>query len=312
MKSICSLILVFNIFLGFTQQTTKPFIPEVVKQFPNVRDLAISPNGKEIMFTAQSVMGNLSAIITVKKEGNTWSSPQVASFSGRYFDLEPFFSPDGLKIYFASTRVIDPTSNKPKDFDIWYAERETLNSDWSQPINMGSPINTEHGEFYPSIADNGNFYFTRDDPNLKRKDDIYMSTYTNGNYSEPKVLPDTVNSEGYEYNAFIAPDESYIIYGCYKRKDGFGSGDLYISYHLDGNWTPAKNLGNTINTNKMDYCPFVSNSTNTLYFTSKQDNTKVDFENPLSIDALLKEFDKPDNGSSRLYKVPMNELPKNE
>lgn len=310
MKPSLLLIFIFNIFLGFSQQSVKPFISEIVKQFPNVRDIAISPNGKEIMFSAQSVMGNLSAIIIVKKEGKAWSAPQVASFSGQYFDLEPFFSHDGLKIYFVSTRALDASSNTPKDFDIWYAERKTLNSDWSQPINMGSPINTEHGEFYPSIATNGNFYFTRDNPNLKRKDDIYMSAYTHGVYSEPNVLPDTINSEGYEYNAFIAPDESYIIYGCYNRKDGLGSGDLYISYKTNDGWLEAKNLGETINTKKMDYCPFVDSRTHTLYFTSKQDNTQIDFETPLSIDELLEEFNKPDNGLSRLYEVPVSELPK--
>ena len=310
MKYLYSLIFISNIFLGFSQQTVKPFIPEIVKQFPNVRDIAISPNGKEIMFSAQSVMGNLSAIITIKNIGETWSTPQVASFSGQHFDLEPFFSNDGLKIYFASSRPLDPSSNKPKDFDIWYAERTTLNSNWSQPINIGSPINTEHGEFYPSIANNGNFYFTRDNPNLKRKDDIYMSIFNNGTYSEPKMLPDTVNSVGYEYNAFISPDESYLIYGVYNKQGGYGSGDLYISYYTNNEWLEAKNLGKTINTKKMDYCPFVDSRTNTLYFTSKQDSTKIDFEKPLPINELLKEFNKYDNGLSRLYKIPVSELPK--
>ncbi|MDO5981101.1 hypothetical protein [Flavivirga spongiicola] len=310
MRHLYLLIFISNIFLGFSQQTAKPFIPEIVKQFPNVRDIAISPNGKEIMFSAQSVMGTLSAIITIKNEGDTWSTPQVASFSGQHFDLEPFFSNDGLKIYFVSTRPLDASSNKPKDFDIWYAERATLNSDWSQPINIGAPINTEHGEFYPSIANNGNFYFTRDNPNLKRKDDIYVSVFTNGTYSEPKTLPNTVNSAGYEYNAFISPDESYLIYGCYNKQGGYGSGDLYISYHINNEWLEAKNLGESINTSKMDYCPFVDNKTNTLYFTSKQDNTKIDFKSPLPINELIIEFNKYDNGSSRLYQIPLSELPK--
>ncbi|WP_303318026.1 hypothetical protein Q4Q34_19135 [Flavivirga abyssicola] len=310
MRPIILLIFIFNTISGFSQQSVKPFIPDILKQFPNVRDIAISPNGKEMMFSAQSIMGNLSAIITIKKEGNTWTTPQVASFSGQYFDLEPFFSNDGLKIYFVSTRPLSKSSNKPKDFDIWYSERTTLNSNWSQPINMGSPINTEHGEFYPSIANNGNFYFTRDNPKLKRKDDIYMSTFSNGIYTKPKMLPDTINTVGYEYNAFIAPDESYLIYGCYNKEGGYGSGDLYISYHNNNEWSEAKNLGETINTKKMDYCPFVDNRTNTLYFTSKQDNTQTDFENPLSINTLLKAFNRYDNGLSRLYKIPISELPK--
>ncbi|MFC4721139.1 TolB family protein [Geojedonia litorea] len=301
-----TIILIFLCQFGFAQSNeleVQPFLKEIVSQFPNVRDLAIAPNGNEIMFTAQSIMGNLSAIVVVKKVGKDWGKPQVAPFSGQHFDLEPFFSQDGLRLYFVSTRPLSPTETEPKDFDIWFVERTSLQSPWSEAKNMGSPINTEHGEFYPSIANNGNFYFTRDQPELKRKDDIYVSTFENGNYSPPKVLPDTVNSDGYEYNAFIAPDESYLIFGAYAREDGLGSGDLYISFKTQTGWTQAKNLA-IANSDKMDYCPFVD--TNSLYFTSKLDRTRTKHSTPLDMPALLQEFNSYENGLSRLYKIPFD------
>ncbi len=308
MKCLLFVVFVFNMLSGFSQQKMTPFLEDIVKQFPNVRDIAISPNGSEIMFSAQSTMGNLSAIITIRKNRNAWSKPKVASFSGQFFDLEPFFSHDGLKLYFASTRPLNNSGKTPKDFDIWFVERSTLQSEWSQPKNMGSPINTEYGEFYPSMASNGNFYFTRDNPTLKRKDDIYVSAYVNGRLSAPKVLSDAINSDGYEYNAFIAPDESYIIYGCYNKKGGFGSGDLYISHNNNGTWMPSKNLGSTVNSTKMDYCPFVDTKTNTLFFTSKRDHTKTDFEKPLTVGQLLNEFNKYENGLSRLYSISIDKI----
>ena len=306
MKQIFLFLFLFTASFISSQNSVKPFLADIVSQFPNVRDIAISPNGNEIMFSAQSVMGNVSTIITINKNDNTWSSPKVALFSGRYFDLEPFFSNDGLKLYFVSTRPLDETMTEAKDFDIWYVERESLTSTWSEAINLGSPINTEHGEFYPSISKNGNFYFTRDNPALKRKDDIYVSEYKNGIYTNPKALSDTINSEGYEYNAFIAPDESYLIYGCYGRKDGFGSGDLYISYNTENGWSQAENLGSNINSNKWDYCPLVIK--NTLYYTSKVDNTETNFESNLTINELLKEFGKYDNGLSRLYQISIENI----
>ena len=64
----------------------------------------------------------------------------------------------------------------------------------------------------------------------KGKDDIFVSKWENGKYTEPVSLSDSINSDGYEFNAFIAPDESYIIFTAYQREDGFGSGDLYMSY----------------------------------------------------------------------------------
>lgn len=300
MKYLYALLFLLSINFCFCQVKPNPFIPEITAQFPNVRDIAISPDGNELLFTAQSVMGNLSAIISVKKINTTWSKPQVASFSGKHFDLEPCFSLDGLKLYFVSTRPLDD-SLEPKDFDIWYVERANLKDSWSEPKNLGAPINTEHGEFYPSIAENGNFYFTRDDSTKNRKDDIYVSYLNNGEYQEPVVLPDSINSDSYEYNAFIAPDESYILFGGYNRADGLGSGDIYISRKTNKGWTQAENIGQTINSNKMDYCPFVKDDI--LYFTSKRDNTQVQHENTLDLKKLIKEFNKPDNGSSKLYQA---------
>ncbi|WP_420868340.1 TolB family protein [Aestuariivivens sediminis] len=296
-------ILLINSIVFSQSQLAEPYLPGYLKEFPNVRDLTMSPDGNEIMFTAQSVMGNLSAIISLKKENNVWGKLQIAPFSGKYFDLEPCFSKDGLRLYFVSTRPLFSHYNDPKDFDIWYTERQSLNSEWSEPKNMEFPINTEHGEFYPSLSKNGNLYFTRDNTTLKRKDDIYFSEYDNGGYSEPVALSDSINSEGYEYNAFIAPDESYLIFGCYNRTDGYGSGDLYISYNIGNQWTKAKNMGDTINSDKMDYCPFVDTKTNTLYFTSKRDNTNAQFDNPVNLEELLIELNRYDNGSSRLYKI---------
>ncbi|WP_191859224.1 TolB family protein [Hanstruepera ponticola] len=301
MKHIYFSIFCLFCLFGNSQEMPIPFASDITSEFPNVRDIAISPNGNEMMFTAQSVMGNLSVIISVTKENNIWNKPQVASFSGMHFDLEPFFSHDGLKLYFVSTRPLNQIETQPKDFDIWYVERANLKAPWSTPKNLGSPINTEHGEFYPSIANNGNFYFTRDDTTKNRKDDIYVSKLLNGTYQEPEALPETINTESYEYNAFIAPDESYLLFGGYNRKDGLGSGDIYISRLTKNGWEQAENLGPNINSDKMDYCPFVKD--NTLYFTSKRDHTKVDHKQPLNLETLLREFNKADNGSSRLFKI---------
>ncbi|WP_142783647.1 TolB-like translocation protein [Changchengzhania lutea] len=306
MKTKLFLLVHLTIFSVSAQHEITPVFPKIMKQFPNVRDLAIAPNGDEIMFSAQSVMGNLSSIISVKKKHDTWQSPQVASFSGKHFDLEPFFSHDGLKLYFVSTRPLVDTTLVAKDFDIWYVERSDLNQGWSKPKNMGPPINTEHGEFYPSIANNGNLYFTRDNPTLKRRDDIYMSPYVNGEYEKAIALNDSINSDGYEYNAFIAPDESYLIFGCYNREDGLGSGDLYISYRSKSGWSTSQNMTKPINSEKMDYCPFIDSKTQTLYFTSKRDNTTTSFKKPIDIDALKNEFERYDNGASRIYKTHFN------
>lgn len=307
-----ALLLFFITTLSFSQSNKtdiSPFLETIVSQFPNVRDLALSPNQDEAICSAQSVMGGVSALVYSEQKNDTWSTPIVLPFSGQYFDIEPFFSSDGLTLYFASNRPLDNSSKDSKDFDIWYVTRTGLDAQWSEAKNMGAPINTEMDEFYPIITDSKNFYFTLDNTTLKRKDDIYMSTYRNGVYDTPKPLSDAINSDGYEFNAFIAPDESYLIYSCYNRKDGLGSGDLYISFKQNDNeWSVAQNMGARVNSTKMDYCPLVDTKTNTLYFTSKRNATKTTFDKQLGIEDLKQVFNSYENGLSRLYKSSISDI----
>ncbi|MEZ4856659.1 MAG: hypothetical protein R2812_09325 [Gelidibacter sp.] len=286
-----------------------PFLDSIVTQFPNVRDLAMSPNKDEVVFSAQSFMGDVSALMYIKKEENNWSSPQIISFSGQFFDIEPYFSSDGLTLYFASNRPINTSSSTVKDFDIWLVTRKTIHEQWSKPVNLGAPINSDLDEFYPVITQSKNLYFTLDKPELKQKDNIYVSTFNNGTYTTPEPLSNAINSDGYEFNAYVAPDESFLIYTKYNASDGFGSGDLYISHkQKNGGWSTAKNMGNTINSDKMEYCPFLDTDSKTLYFTSKRNGTSAKFDSQLSTEALLKTFYSYDNGLSRLYKTNIEQF----
>lgn len=302
-------------FLSVQSQEIKPipFLDVAVMQFPNVRDIALTSNANEAVFSAQSVMGDISALVYMYKTKTGWSKPEVLSFSGQYFDIEPYFSGDGLTLYFVSNRPLNHSSSETKDFDIWYVTRTNTNEKWSEPQNLGAPVNTEMDEFYPVITDSKNLYFTLDNTSLKRKDDIYVSEFKNGMYTTPKPLGSTINSEGYEFNAFVAPDESFIIYTSYNREDGYGSGDLYISYKNDSNeWSEAKNMGNTINSDKMDYCPFVDVNSETLYFTSKRNTSTQNLNSKLTLDELLKVFNRYENGLSRLYQISVSEIIKKE
>jgi hypothetical protein len=302
MKSVVFLLCLFSsiCFSQAKENNITPFLEHIVVQFPNVRDIAIREN--EAIFSAQSVMGDISSLVYVKKLDGHWSKPVVALFSGQFFDIEPFFSEDGLTLYFVSNRPLESSSNETKDFDIWYVTRTSLDGEWSIPKNIGSPINTKMDEFYPVVTESKNLYFTLDNTELNQKDDIYVSKFVNGIYTEPERLDDNINSNGYEINAFVSPDESFMIYTCYNRADGQGSGDLYISYRNGKSWAPAKNMGADINSDKMDYCPFVDINTKTLYFTSKRLITP-NLKSSVNIDGLTTLFNAYENGASRLYKT---------
>lgn len=276
---------------------------DFLKDYPNVRDFTLSNNGTEAYLTIQSPLEEVSAIVKIQKKENSWSTPEIGSFSGEYKDIEPFLSPDNLRLYFASNRPLNQTDATTKDFDIWYVERANLTSDWGDAINIGAPINTANNEFYPSLSENGNLYYTSDAMNILRKDEIYFSEWKNKKFTTPIVLGEAINSKGFEFNAFIAPDESFLIFTGYNREGGIGSGDLYISYrNKKGEWEAAKSLGIEVNSNAMDYCPFYDRTSETLYFTSKRSNYKA-VNNFKNLESLKNEISKYDNGSSRIYKI---------
>ncbi|MDH7448332.1 hypothetical protein [Aquimarina sp. 2201CG14-23] len=309
MKKTILFLFIATIQFLYSQETSskiQSILPEIISQFPNVRDFTISPNQNEVYFTAQGYLGELSTIIKTTKVDGKWTAPIVAPFSGQYTDLEAMFSPDGLRLFFVSNRPKNNTNTEPKDQDIWYIKRSKVTSDWSAPINLGNPINTEGDEFYPSIARNGNLYFTSTGEGTKGKDDIFMSVWENNTYSKPISLSEAINSEGYEYNSYIAPDESFLIFGAYQRKDGLGSGDLYISRKSkDGSWSKATNLTATINSDKMDYCPYYDQKTSTLYFTSKRTSIQQDFSKSRNLQQLLKLMHSYKNGLSRIYSASL-------
>jgi WD40-like Beta Propeller Repeat len=279
----------------------QPFAEYIFSQFYNVRDFTMNSDEDEAYFTLQSPARELSVIMKMKKENNYWQDPEISSFSGQFTDLEPFLSPDNLKLYFVSNRPVTMDSTKSKDMDIWYVERNSKTANWSEPKNIGAPINTDGDEFYPSVSSNGSLYFTAIKKELESQDDIFVSKWVNNTYSKPELLGEAINSKGAEYNAYIAPDESYILFGGWRRPDALGSGDMYISKNIDGVWQAAENLGENINSEYMEFCPFVNNGV--LYFTSRRSSVEQKENGFDNTKELITEINRYDNGASRIYKV---------
>ncbi|MGC3948214.1 MAG: hypothetical protein QM762_27525 [Chryseolinea sp.] len=299
--------LVFIVVAGCSvaqAQVPAMFLEGIISTELNERDMALSPDGNDMYYTVQTSKNILSTVLHRRKTANGWSDPEVAPFSGIFNDLEPAFSPDGKRLFFCSNRPV--TGDKTKDYDIWMMERTSAG--WSDPKNLGSPVNTSANEFYPSIAQNGNLYFTAEKEGGIGNEDIFVSAFENGVYKNPAPLDTAVNSKLWEFNAFVAPDESYIIFTSYGRNDDSGGGDLYISVKQNKKWTAARNL-KSINSNTIDYCPFVFN--HTLYFTSGRHNITPVRKDQTNYESLMKWYKQATNGSENIYTVPIAPLLKN-
>ncbi len=307
MKNILLFFLLIT-SVGFAQ-SPKIVLPEIFEEFPNVRDFTMTEAQNEIYFTVESYKKEYSFIAVIKKVKGKWTTPKVAPFSGMYKDLEPFLSPDGLQLFFASNRLNNSSGDIKGDIDIWYVTRASLNSKWSLPKNIGPIINTNKNEYYPSVTNKGDLFFTAEYDDAKGKEDIYVSRFVDGKYTKPQSLGTGVNSKKYEFNAYVAPDESFIIFSSYGRKDDTGRGDLYISYKGEQNiWQPAVNLGERINSKEIDYCPFVDFKTKTLYFTSAKNTLGKSFSSKKNIEELKAILKKGKNGLTKVYKINFSEF----
>jgi hypothetical protein len=318
-KSISALFITF-IGLGFfntsVAQVTYPdqhlpndtpriFAKGILSDGLSNRDFTISPVGDEIFFTLQQRGFISSTILHLIKNNGKWGKPGVAPFSGRFHDLEASFSPDGQFVYFSSDRPGNSNTGK-KNFDIWRVKK-LPNSKWSEPENIGPIVNSDKNEFYPSVARNGNLYFTVEADYGKGSEDIVVCRSTNNGYSKPESLPEDINTKYDEFNAFVDPDEQFIIFSSYGRPDDLGGGDLYIS-HKDnkGNWQPVKHLPVPINSASLDYCPYVTPDQKYLIFTSNRLNNQFKDDKPKNYQQLKELLNNPGNGWDDIYWVKFN------
>jgi hypothetical protein len=134
---------------------------------------------------------------------NKWTDPVPLLVHGTYSYNDPMLSPDQKRLFFISDMPLSGSGPK-KDFDIWYIER-TKNG-WSKPKNAGPQINSGENEYYVSFTSSGTMYFSS--ARNSGNHDIYLAKADGKNFREAEKLPDAINTEHYEGDVFIAPDES--------------------------------------------------------------------------------------------------------
>src|SRR5438874_2219493 len=135
--------------------------------------------------------------------------------------------------------------------------------------------------------------------------DIYRSQLTNGKYEVAEDLGPLVNRPGvWSLEAWVAPDESYLLIGSFGR-EGYGNSDLYVSFRLDGAWTAPVNLGPTVNTTAREYSARVSADGHWLYYTSE---TGMPYEKriqPLTYQQFEDGMKSVRNGLGNIYRFPL-------
>ena len=264
-----------------------------------------TPDGKELYFTRSVPRSYFYVICVSRFENGRWGEPQIAPFSGRYRDFDAVFSPDGSQLFFISDRPVVIGGRPKKDYDIWVVDRR--GKGWGEPRHLGAPINTDADEWFTSVSANGTLYFCsgRSGAFDEYKGEIYRSRLVGGRYSEPEMLPRTVNGGTFTTEPYVAPDESFLLFSTYGREGGLGGFDIYVSYNRGGEWTEAKSLGPKVNTSTRDYSPRLTPDGKYLIFTSERNFSTLPLARPLSYPELERNLRHVLNGEGNIYQVEL-------
>ncbi|MFC1724439.1 ankyrin repeat domain-containing protein [candidate division KSB1 bacterium] len=247
-------------YLGQDPPGTVPeiFAPGIVSTDGFEFAITFTPDGNEFYFTRRNGEKHLptNTIIYSRRKNGKWIEPEIAPFSGKYFDFEPHISPDGKKLYFGTMRPVKE-GEQPQGMRQWCFER--AGSEWTNLKPLGPPFDNIHA-MYVTTADNGNIYFTGQG--------ITVSRFENGKYQEPERLGKRINFIQYTAHPFIAPDESYIIYdgqpdSPFDFKDYF-----YISFkQKNGSWSDVVNLSEKCNLGTGLMCASISPDGKYLFYS---------------------------------------------
>ena len=250
---------------------------------------AISADGTKLIFTRSKYYdGKRNEDFYYSEfDGDSWS---LSKDFGEPINSElnegaQCISPDGKILYFTACGKF----NTYGGCDLYKSYFK--NNVWSEPINLGSNINSKFWESQPSISADGNrlFFVSNRDGGFGGKD-IWMS-YKNlsGEWSKPINLGIKINTSKDEISPFIHFDNQTLYFSS-KGHLGMGGFDVFYSkLSKSGDWNEVKNIGYPINSHLDENSMIVAKDGRTAYFTSINSNSNLDiysFELPIESRAM--------------------------
>jgi len=196
---------------------------------------------------------------------NFWTEPKVSEFSEGIVFLRPLISYDNQRIYFAS--------NLPDGFgslDIWYIEKN--DTGFSEPQNIGEPINSDKFEAGATFTEDGTIYYTGNVEGKRWNRGIMRSKYKDGRYLKPEILSETINvidTNAVDYTPFISRDESFLLFCSNRHNITQEACRIYICLRDEqDNWSEPININEVIGYDSDSRDPYISPDQKYLFFSS--------------------------------------------
>jgi hypothetical protein len=159
-------------------------------------------------------------------------------FNSSSMDRMVCISPDGLELYFGSTRPGGYGAS-----DIYVARRATLNDPWETPVHLDSAVNSPYGECFVSLSPDGLLLFfsewygtTNIRPGGYGAPDIWMARRANigAPWQTSVNLESPINGPTNDIGAFVSPDGQALYFNSVNR-EGYGSFRVPIIRIIDFN-----------------------------------------------------------------------------
>jgi hypothetical protein len=285
--------------------------PGVISTGLQETSVALTRDGSTLYFM-RSDFGEADDTIMVSHRANgRWSTPQVAAFSGQWHDSEPTLSPDGGRLYFVSNRPPRPgaapvtATMGGRQFpgtNLWYVEPR-VDGGWGTPIHVDGALNDGAMIYNPSVAANGDIYFSAHRADSGKAYQIYVARDHGRATPERLPLGDPARNR---MDPAIDPAGRFLLYAG-DEGDALGRADIYIVFRRpDGGWGKPEHLGDGINSRALENAPSLGPALGELFVSSNR-RDEVGFPKPRDDAATLQQrLQSPSNGSRNLWRFDIS------
>lgn len=239
----------------------KPELLSVDNRFE--QGITFFDKGNKCLIGLSDSIWDYKGLLLYSLEDDIWKLKDTLTFGFNMIG-EPMFSEELQTLFFIAYNDIE---GEVFQTDIYTSMYE--NGAFGEASVMGSTVNSKYSEWHPSIAENGNLYFSSERRGEgTMKSDIYMCEYKDGKYQNAVRLTDSINTDKNDSDPLIAPDESYIIVQS-DREGGQGKHDFYVSFKTETGWTTPHNLGQEVNSDIWEIGPSFSPDYKSIWFTRR-------------------------------------------
>ena len=212
-----------------TNQWGPPELADFNRPNSNQATVSVSPDGQFLYFYKDDNEGNGDIYVSERDDDNYYSPKKLSAVNSSAWETHVTSSIDGNKMFFVSDREGGYGGR-----DI-YRLVKLPNGEWSEPFNVGPPINTPFDEDSPFLHPDGKtLYFSSNGENSMGGFDIFHTQLNDeGKWTAPVNMGYPLNTVEDDLYFTTNADGKNGFYAS-SNEGGYGEKDIYKVFLGDG------------------------------------------------------------------------------